>query len=74
MRSNATRFAVNMKDFIAQHDTLRAVIRINLLPIVGISWLVLNLGPAPILALFSMMVVLMSFAAFFISRRMRFNT
>ena len=40
-----------LADFIEDHHTLRAVVRWCLLPIVGISWISLNLGPIPTLAL-----------------------
>ena len=32
-------------DFIAKHDNLRAIVRVCLLPVVGMSWVVLKLGP-----------------------------
>ena len=32
-------------DFIKKHDNLRAVVRANLLPVVGISWIALKIGP-----------------------------
>ncbi|MEA2085640.1 MAG: CFI-box-CTERM domain-containing protein, partial [Chloroflexota bacterium] len=32
-------------DFIANYDSLRAIVRLGLLPLVGLSWLLLNLGP-----------------------------
>ena len=38
-------------DFIAKHDNLRTVVRVSLLPIVGVSWMVLNIGPVSTLAL-----------------------
>jgi len=31
-------------DFIAKHDRLRAMVRISLLPIVGVIWVALKLG------------------------------
>jgi len=34
-----------MADFIAKHDSLRAMVRISLLPVVGISWITLKIGP-----------------------------
>lgn len=38
-------------DFIARHDSLRAMVRISLLPVVGVSWIALRLGPSSIIAL-----------------------
>ena len=40
-----------MADFITKHTTLRTVARWTLLPLVGVSWVALNLGPIPALAL-----------------------
>ena len=37
-------------DFIAKHEYLRTIMRLSLLPIVGISWIVLNSNPVFILA------------------------
>jgi len=34
-----------MADFIAKHDNLRTVVRVSLLPVVGISWITLKIGP-----------------------------
>jgi hypothetical protein len=41
-------------DFIAQHDSLKAVVRLGLLPVVGMSWVALKLGCAATLALMFM--------------------
>ncbi len=40
-------------DFIAKHDSLRAMVRISLLPVVGVSWIVLKIGPVASLTLIS---------------------
>lgn len=34
-----------MADFIAKHDSLKAMVRISLLPVVGVSWITLKIGP-----------------------------
>jgi len=39
-----------LADFIAKHDNLRAIVRMGLLPIVGLSWLALKFGPLIALA------------------------
>ena len=39
-----------MADFIAKHDNLRAMIRVSLLPFIGISWVALKIGLIPTLA------------------------
>jgi hypothetical protein len=38
-------------DFIAEHDNLRTVVRIGLLPVVSISWIALKIGPVSVVAL-----------------------
>jgi hypothetical protein len=37
-------------DFIAEHDSLRAVVRVGLLPLVGMSYLLVNFGMIGLLA------------------------
>jgi len=34
-------------DFIAKHDSMRAVVRVSLLPVVGVSWVAIKLGIFP---------------------------
>ena len=46
-------------DFIAKHDNLRMLVRWGLLPIVGISWIALTFGLAPMAAF---LVLLLGFA------------
>jgi hypothetical protein len=38
-------------DFIAKHDRLKAMVRLSLLPVVGLSWLALKFGPGATMAL-----------------------
>ncbi len=38
-------------DFIAEHDSLRAMVRISLLPVVGVSWIALKIGLVSTMAL-----------------------
>jgi len=40
-----------MADFIAKHDSLRAVVRASLMPVVGVTWIVLKIGPLSTAAL-----------------------
>jgi hypothetical protein len=45
------RHSPPMADFIADHGTLRALVRWSLLPLAGLSWMLLHLGMAPTLVL-----------------------
>ena len=38
-------------DFIANHDNMKAFIRISLLPVVGMSWVALKIGPITTMAI-----------------------
>lgn len=61
-------------DFIAKHDSLRAAVRWSLLPIVGMSWVLLKLGPVAALALIYITLALLSVSIvviFIIKRRQR---
>jgi hypothetical protein len=40
-----------LANLIAKHDGLRAMVRIGLLPVLGMSWIALNMGIAPTMAL-----------------------
>jgi len=39
-------------DFIARHTALRAVVRVGLLPLVGVSWVALKIGLGPTIGFF----------------------
>jgi hypothetical protein len=58
-------------DFIAKYDSLRAVVRWSVLPLLGVSWLALKLGPVPALALIFLMLTLICTAVLAISRKVR---
>jgi len=60
-------------DFIANHDNLRAVVRWSLLPIVGVSWMALHLGPWVTMGAGILMVFVMFMGVGIILRRRRFR-
>jgi len=45
------KYSPPMADFIAKHDSLRSMVRISLLPVVGVSWIALKIGPVSTVAL-----------------------
>ena len=58
-------------DFIARHVNLRAVVRLSLLPLVGVSWVAINLGPVPTLAFMLLLLALISATAVLLHRKIR---
>ena len=40
-----------MAEFVANHDYVKILVRLSLLPLVGISWLALKIGPLYTLSL-----------------------
>ena len=57
-------------DFIANNDTLRAFVRFSLIPLVGMSWMALNLGPTATIALALLLLVFISASTIVLVRRM----
>lgn len=55
-----------MADFIAKHDNVREMVRFSLLPIIGVSWLCLKLGPVTTMLLIFLPLALISTTAAFI--------
>ncbi|MBI4826250.1 MAG: hypothetical protein HY807_07490 [Nitrospirae bacterium] len=56
------KYSPPVANFIAKHDTLRTMVRWSLLPLVGMSWGLLNFGPlATLIALLSLTAFLISF-------------
>ncbi len=45
------KYSPSFADFIAKHDNLRMIVRMTLLPLVGISWVALKLGILPTISL-----------------------
>jgi len=47
-----------MADFIGRHDTLKAAARVVLLPLIGMTFLMLWMGPVPVLAILAFLLLL----------------
>jgi lysophospholipase L1-like esterase len=58
-------------DLIAKHDSLRALVRGILLPLVGISWLALHIGLITTLALMTFSAVLIALSVRGLKKKMR---
>jgi YVTN family beta-propeller protein len=58
-------------DFIAKHESLRAMVRWSVLPLLGVSWIALKLAPVPALALIFLMITLIYTAVPVIFRKVR---
>ena len=59
------KYSPPMAEFIGKHGILRTTVRWGLLPLVGVSWVTLNLGPVPGLILISLFgFVLISLTGF----------
>ena len=56
-------------DFITEHESLRVIVRVILLPFVGVSWLALNIGLISALVLMLMLLTLMSATTIAIFRK-----
>jgi hypothetical protein len=62
------KYSPPMADCISRHDSLRAMVRIFLLPVVGMSWMALKFGPASTLGLL-LLFALMSAAGLILFRK-----
>ncbi len=47
-----------MADFISRHDAVKTAVRILLLPLMGLSLLILWIGPVPVLAMLALLLLL----------------
>jgi hypothetical protein len=63
------KYSPPMADCISRHDNLRAVVRIGLLPVVGMSWMALKFGPAATLGFLLLFFALMSAAGLIFLRK-----
>jgi hypothetical protein len=45
------KYSPPIADFIAEHDSLKTMVRLSLLPVIGMSWVALKIGPVYSLAL-----------------------
>jgi hypothetical protein len=61
-------------DFIASHDTVRLMVRWSLMPVVGMSWMVLNIGLIPTLAIILLMLIFINISVVVLFRRIRMGT
>ena len=50
------KYSPPMAEFIAHHDNVKMLVRLSLLPLVGISWLALKIGPLYTLSLLAIFV------------------
>jgi len=61
-------------DFIARHETLQAAVRLSLLPVVGVSWMGLNIGLSVTLVLIGLLICFMGASATIALRRTRLRS
>ena len=66
-------FSPPAAEFIAQHDSLRTVVRVALLPVVAVSWMAVRLGPVASLALVFLLIGLIDIGTGMTLKRIRFK-
>ena len=62
-------YSPSVADFIANHDTLRALVRWSLLPVVGMSWMALNIGSISTLVFILLFLFLISLTTVVLFKR-----
>ena len=63
------RYSPRIADFIAKHKLLKVAVRINLLPVIAFSSLVVHFGPAATAVVLVFMIVFPIFSIWFYSRK-----
>jgi hypothetical protein len=64
------KYSPPVADFIADHDILRAIVRWSLIPLIGLSWMLLHMGAVPTL----IFLILMSFTWIFYLIKIRLRS
>jgi hypothetical protein len=67
-------YSPSVADFIASHDTVRFIVRWSLMPIVGISWMSLNIGLMLTLTTILLMLIFINISIVVLFRRIRMRT
>jgi len=61
-------------NFIADHDTVRLLVRWSLMPMVGVSWIALNIGLIPTLAFILLILVFINISVVVLFKRIGMRT
>ena len=64
------RYSPPVAEFIVDHDILRTIVRWSLIPLIGLSWMLLHMGAAPTL----IFLILISSSSFFYFRKIRLRS
>jgi chitinase len=64
------KYSPPVAEVIADHDILRAIVRWSLIPLIGLSWMLLHMGAAPTL----IFLILISSSSFFYFRKIRLKS
>jgi hypothetical protein len=60
-----------LPNYVGKHEALRATVRLCLLPVVGVSWLALRIGPAITVIMLISIVLLVNLSMRTVLRRIR---